>query len=517
MAEPPEEPPGGLSGEPPEEPPDDRLHEPPREPSGSLFDEPPDAEGSLDEPTGEPLEEPTGEPLEEPPGEPLEESPDRPTGGPFEESPDRPTGGPFEEPPDDRLHEPPRRPNGSFFDEPPDGEGSLDEPTGELFDDLAVEPPGDLLGDLGEEVHSPTELAERRAQERAQRRRAGQQRLLVLVLGLVVVIVVIVLVTRGGGGSSVPPPVKPVSDAAKQGSGLTYLSSGLANAGLLTANILIADRNNNRLLVISSKGQTVWQTSVSAPGDAYFSSTGRSVVVTQHLKAVVVIRGVDSNRVDYSYGHANTPGSGDDRLNDPQTGHLTATGQIVIADLGNCRIVFATKTSHKPALTLGNGQCVHKPATSFAQPDAVFPTTTDGGLVVTERSPAWIDILSKANVVTSKIRLTGFAAPSDAHEFAPGRLIVTDQTHPGTIEELSVSSGKPTWTYAVKSGNGELDRPTLAVVLAGGDVLVADSLNDRVIVIDPKTNAIVWQYGHTGKPGSQPGFLHTPDSIDLVP
>jgi DNA-binding beta-propeller fold protein YncE len=73
------------------------------------------------------------------------------------------------------------------------------------------------------------------------------------------------------------------------------------------------------------------------------------------------------------------------------------------------------------------------------------------------------------------------------------------------------------WSYPVKSGPGELKDPTLAIVLASGDVLVADSLNDRVIVIDPKTNKIVWQYGQTATPGSTAGFLHTPESVDLLP
>jgi hypothetical protein len=39
----------------------------------------------------------------------------------------------------------------------------------------------------------------------------------------------------------------------------------------------------------------------------------------------------------------------------------------------------------------------------------------------------------------------------------------------------------------------------------------------RVIVIDPVTNRIVWQYGHTGVAGQGPGYLHDPDGVDLVP
>jgi hypothetical protein len=38
-----------------------------------------------------------------------------------------------------------------------------------------------------------------------------------------------------------------------------------------------------------------------------------------------------------------------------------------------------------------------------------------------------------------------------------------------------------------------------------------------VIVVDPRTNKIVWQYGHTGEPGSAPGYLSNPDGVDLAP
>jgi hypothetical protein len=36
-------------------------------------------------------------------------------------------------------------------------------------------------------------------------------------------------------------------------------------------------------------------------------------------------------------------------------------------------------------------------------------------------------------------------------------------------------------------------------------------------VVDPATNRIVWQYGHTGQAGSAPGYLNDPDGVDLVP
>ena len=27
----------------------------------------------------------------------------------------------------------------------------------------------------------------------------------------------------------------------------------------------------------------------------------------------------------------------------------------------------------------------------------------------------------------------------------------------------------------------------------------------------------MWQYGHTGRAGSKPGYLHDPDGVDLAP
>jgi DNA-binding beta-propeller fold protein YncE len=445
------------------------MAEPPEEPSA----EPPD----------EPPAEPPVEPLFEPPAELPDEPPDELPFEPPEEAP--------AEPPQEWPHEPPEE----WPHEPP--EVWLEEP---------------------EVLRTPEELAQRRAEERAQRRRVGQQRLLALIIGVVGLIVVIVVVTGlGGGGKATPPTTPPTATpAARAGTGPSYLAVGLANSAVMPANILIADRNNNRLLVVSPKGQIVWQLSEPTPSDAYFTSTGRSIIVTQHLKAVVLRRSVSTGRITYSYGHAGSVGSGGDRLHDPQTGHQIG-GQIVIADLGNCRVLFVAPPTHSHVTSLGTGQCVHRPPTSFAEPDAVFPTA-DGGLVVTERNPGWIDLLSKTHTVTKAIRLT-FAQPYDANEskYVAGQLIVTDHTRPGAVEELDAATGKVTWTYSVKSGSGELNLPTFARALPNGDVLVADSGNDRVIVIDAKTKQIVWQYGHSAKPSSANGFLHTPDSVDLVP
>ena len=54
-------------------------------------------------------------------------------------------------------------------------------------------------------------------------------------------------------------------------------------------------------------------------------------------------------------------------------------------------------------------------------------------------------------------------------------------------------------------------------MLPGGLVAVSDDSRDRVVLIDPHTLTIVWQYGHTAATGSAAGYLDTPDGLDFLP
>jgi hypothetical protein len=46
--------------------------------------------------------------------------------------------------------------------------------------------------------------------------------------------------------------------------------------------------------------------------------------------------------------------------------------------------------------------------------------------------------------------------------------------------------------------------------------MVNDDYNDRMVAIDPSTKALVWQYGETGRAGTAPEHLNTPDGFDLL-
>ena len=108
------------------------------------------------------------------------------------------------------------------------------------------------------------------------------------------------------------------------------------------------------------------------------------------------------------------------------------------------------------------------------------------------------------------------AYPSDAHLDAQGNVIVADYSTIGAVVAVT-PHGHVLWRYAPTSGNGRLNHPSLAVPMADGTIVINDDFRARVVVLDPKTMRLVWQYGRTGVPGAGPNRLSDPDGVDPLP
>ena len=59
-------------------------------------------------------------------------------------------------------------------------------------------------------------------------------------------------------------------------------------------------------------------------------------------------------------------------------------------------------------------------------------------------------------------------------------------------------------------------RAGVLIILPHGLIGVNDDYRHRVVLIDPRRKRIVWQYGHTGRPGRRRGYLRIPDGFDLL-
>jgi len=298
-----------------------------------------------------------------------------------------------------------------------------------------------------------------------------------------------------------------------------------SNPNVLPGPVLIADRDNNRLLEVSPQGRILWR--FPAPGDlrpgetfllpddAFFSAGGSRIVVTEEDDFVISIVDLAQDRIVYRYGHPGEPGSEPGYVHNPDDALPIGSTELVAADIKNCRVLVIRLPYHRPLRQLGvTGDCEHQLGLTYGSPNGAFPMS-NGDTVITEINGDWLDVIKPDGSPVSDTHPPEFTYPSDTNEVRPGLFLSVDYTDPGAIETFT-PEGRLQWRYQ-PTGEAALDQPSLALPLPNGDILANDDKNDRVIVVDPRTNRVVWQYGHRGVPGAAPGFLSNPDGVDLAP
>src|SRR5215831_7141563 len=158
------------------------------------------------------------------------------------------------------------------------------------------------------------------------------------------------------------PPVQPASTqqagAFAHPVGRAHLAPG-SDPSVLPGDVLIADRSNNRLLVVDPQGRVVWRFpssggSLPLPDDAFFSPDGSQIVVTEEDVDVVSVVDVASRRISWRYGALNAPGSSANRLAHPDDAMMLPDGSILAADIENCRLVILRPPRQSPVRTAGS-------------------------------------------------------------------------------------------------------------------------------------------------------------------
>jgi len=99
--------------------------------------------------------------------------------------------------------------------------------------------------------------------------------------------------------------------------------------------------------------------------------------------------------------------------------------------------------------------------------------------------------------------------PSDPQQIGPSLYLCADYEHPGGIVEFN-RTGQILYEYRANSGIGELNPPSLVELLPSGVFMANDDYRDRMAAIDPKTQALAWNYGSPDVPGTAPGQLAIP-------
>lgn len=287
--------------------------------------------------------------------------------------------------------------------------------------------------------------------------------------------------------------------------------------------LLIADRGNNQLLLVDTAKNIIWRFPSAAapapkegfyfPDDAFFAKHGTAIITNQEDQDTIIELAYPSGAVIGSYGHAGHPGSAPGYLSQPDDAYLRADGSVTVADAMNCRLVFLNPDFTYQGEIGTDHRCVHDPPLDLGYPNGDTPLA-NGDILVSEITGSWMDELRPdgSAVWTVKLPIT---YPSDPQQIGPDLYLVADYTKPGGLYEFT-RDGTIVWSYTFGSGEPMLDHPSLAEVLPNGLICLNDDYRARVVILDPVTKAIVWQYGQTDMAGTGPDELNLPDGFDLL-
>jgi hypothetical protein len=287
--------------------------------------------------------------------------------------------------------------------------------------------------------------------------------------------------------------------------------------------LLIADRGNNRILVVDPKHHIVFKYPSAADlaagrrlfynDDTFVEPGGRALIANEEDNNDIVQVNLADRSLHVLFGQPGVAGSDASHVHTPDDAYMLPGGTFTVADAYGCRIVFVRH--HHIVRQYGTSDvCRHEPPRYL---DAVNGDTPmpNGGVLVSEINGSWVDEISAHGRLVLAVKVP-VSYPSDPQPLPGGRILLADYANPGHVLIVN-RSGHVIWRYGPSYGRGRLDHPSLAMALPNGDVVLNDDYRDRVLEIDPRTNAIVWQYGHTDQPGTAPGYLNIPDGMDFIP
>lgn len=300
-------------------------------------------------------------------------------------------------------------------------------------------------------------------------------------------------------------------------------ASAAAKAPPFEGKLMIADRGNNRIIVVNNRKQVLWRFPSKAhpappggfyfPDDAFFTHGGTQIISNEEENERIVRLSFPGGKLLWSYGHAGQAGSEPGYLHEPDDAYLLRNGNVSVADAQNCRVLIISPAK-KVVREFGDpAECTHEPPRRLGSPNGDTPLE-NGDILVSEVNGSYIDEITRTGRLVWTLQLP-ISYPSDPQQLGPDKYLVVDYADPGGIYEFT-REGRILWSYHPESGDGALNHPSLAERLPSGDIAVNDDYRHRVVIIDPRTKKIVWQYGVTGHPGTGPDHLRIPDGFDLL-
>jgi hypothetical protein len=316
------------------------------------------------------------------------------------------------------------------------------------------------------------------------------------------------------------------------------LAQGQGNQFNTPGNILISDQFNNRIIEVNPNNHNVvWRFGSGS------STAGKHAVVApndaQRVGDLTLIAGTGApaggepecpngcpdNRVmlvdrygniTWQYGKPGVTGSGHDELNAPVQSTYLSTGDVLITDQGNMRVIEVTPAKD---IVWQYGQTGVSGAgfNQLNNPNSAELLTNGHILIADESNNRVLEVDRAHNVVWSYgcVSCSELNAVAFASRLANGDTLMTDGGNNRVVEVNSKK--KVVLTYYTNAGSGSVSNPapSRAVKLKNGNILISDQFNMRVVEIDENEN-IVFTQGSIAVAGNGWDELNAPYDAKVV-
>jgi hypothetical protein len=291
-------------------------------------------------------------------------------------------------------------------------------------------------------------------------------------------------------------------------------------------NILITDQFNNRVLEVTRSGKIAWSfgsggpsqcipgaDTVIAPNDAERLGDGLTLIVGTGTGAcpdnrVIVVD--EDGRIVFQYGQAGVAGAGANQLNVPVFAIQTASGDFLITDQANNRIIkvdLKKQILYKYGPASGPGALNNPNSAELLQNQHILIADENNSRVI-EIDPA------QQNKIVFQYK-QGLNIVAFASRLRNGNTLIADS---GNNRILEINKAKQVvfdYPTNTATGSNPNPNPTGAVRLEDGNILIADQFNDRVIIVSPEKQ-IIFQYGTTNVIGNGRNQLNAPYSAVAI-
>jgi len=294
-------------------------------------------------------------------------------------------------------------------------------------------------------------------------------------------------------------------------------------------NILISDQFNNRVVEVDRQKNIVWSFGSGDPtlcnpgpgaiigtndverlagGLTLIAGTGIPAGASSFMpngcvdnRVIVVDR---AGKIVFQYGQAGVTGSGPNELNVPVFALQTPSGDYLITDQGNNRVILVSPQKQilfEYGPTSGPG-ALNSPNSAELLPNGKI-------LIADENNSRVIEVDKAGNFTVDFSAADGLNIVAFASRLPNGDTLITDSGNNRIVEFDPAHKVIFEYFTNKQTGSNPSPLPTNAVRLNNGTILIADQFNDRVLIISP-FKGILFQYGMLNVVGNGPNQLDGP-------